>query len=75
MKGELYIKINGNWVDTWTEYGLSMEDTGLSALMTPAPHKEPIQNKNMAMNGTCIVGPVTLKDVRQLSLPVYPYQG
>ena len=48
--GEL--TINGK--DAYTTWGLSLEETGLSKLMTPAPHKEPVQNKNMAMNGTKI---------------------
>jgi len=65
--GEL--TINGK--DAYTTWGLSLEETGLSKLMTPAPHKEPVQNKNMAMNGTKIVGAVNLKDVRTVSLPVH----
>ncbi|MGX8695470.1 MAG: hypothetical protein ACSW8D_03710, partial [Prevotella sp.] len=65
--GEL--TINGK--DAYTYWGLSLEETGLSKLMTPAPHKEPVQNKNMAMNGTMIVGAVNLKDVRTVSLPVH----
>lgn len=69
--GELYLRRGGSWVDAYTEYGLSLEDEGLSRLMTPAPQKEPVQNKNMAMNGTAIKGGVGYKDVRTLSLPIH----
>lgn len=65
--GEL--KINGR--DAYDTWGISLDETGLSKLMTPAPHKEPVQNKNMAMNGTHIVGSVALKDVRTVSLPMH----
>lgn len=58
-------------MDAYDEYGLSLEDEGLSRLMTPAPHKEPVQNKNMAMHGTSIKGGVNYKDVRTLSLPMH----
>lgn len=62
---------DGQWVDAWDAYGVSLESEGLSKLMTPAPHKDPVQNKNMAMNGTSIVGAVGLKDVRTVSLPMH----
>ena len=65
--GELFI----NGKDAYTTWGLSLDETGLSKLMTPGPHKEPVQNKNMAMNGTHIVGGVAYKDVRTVSLPVH----
>lgn len=63
------LTINGQ--DAYTTWGISLDEQGLSRLMTPAPHKEPVQNKNMAMNGTHIVGAVTYKDVRTISLPMH----
>ena len=69
--GELFFKRNNDWVDAYDEYGVSFEDEGLSKIMTPAPHKEPVQNKNMAMNGTSIKGGVNYKDVKTLSVPMH----
>ena len=70
-QGELYLRKGSTWVDAYDEYGLSLEDGGLSRLMTPAPHKEPVQNKNLASHGTSIHGPAVYKDVRSLSLPMH----
>lgn len=47
MTGELYI----NGKDAYTKWGISMDDTSLSALMTPAPNKELIENKSRLENG------------------------
>ena len=69
--GEVQLRKGNVWVDAYTEYGLSFEDEGLSRIMTPAPHKEPVQNKNMAMHGTSIEGGVNYKDVRTLSIPMH----
>jgi len=70
-QGEVQLRKGNVWVDAYTEYGLSFEDEGLSRIMTPAPHKEPVQNKNMAMHGTSIEGGVNYKDVRTLSIPMH----
>ena len=66
-RGELFI----NGQDAYTTWGVSLDEQGLSKLMTPAPHKQPVQNKNMAMDGTHIVGQVGHKDVRTVSLPMH----
>lgn len=71
MKGELYFKRGDDWVDAYDAYGVSLESEGMSKLMTPAPHKEPVQNKNVAMHGTSIEGGVGYKDVRTLSVPMH----
>jgi hypothetical protein len=71
MQGELFFKRGNDWVDAFVTYGVSLESEGMSKLMTPAPHKEPVQNKNLAMNGTAIVGAVGYKDVRTLSVPMH----
>lgn len=68
---EVFIKYNGTFEDAFVRYGLSFEEEGLSRLMTPAPHKEPVQNKNLAMHGTSIAGNVNYKDVRTLSIPFH----
>ena len=70
-QGEVFLKKGNAWVDAYTEYGLSFEDEGLSRLMTPAPHKEPVQNKNLAMHGTSIQGGTDYKDVKTLSIPMH----
>lgn len=41
--------INGK--DAYTTWGISMDDTALSALMTPAPNKEFIENKSRMEHG------------------------
>lgn len=71
VKTGLYFKVNNAWVDAHDRYGISVDATTMSKLLTPAPHKEPVQNKNMAMHGTSIQGNVNYKDVRSVSLPLY----
>ena len=67
----LFFKKDGTWVDAHTRYGISLGMEAMSKLLTPAPHKEPVQNKNMAMHGTSIKGAVGYKEVRAVSLPMY----
>lgn len=57
-KGQLYI----NKKDAYTEWGISMESTALSALMTPAPNKSLIENDSRLEHGTQIIGYVTKTD-------------
>lgn len=66
-KGELYI----NGVDVYEEYGVSMESSGLSALMTPPPNKEVIENKSRQEHGKRIVNSNPKVDERELSLPIH----
>ena len=70
-KTGLYFKKDGSWVSAYTRYGISLGVEAMSKLLTPPPHKEPVQNKNMAMHGTSIKGAVGYKDVRTLSLPLH----
>lgn len=72
-KGTLYLKRSNAWVDAKQTYGIALESEGMSRLLTPAPHKEPVQNRNMAMHGTSIVGGTQYKDVRTVSLPMHIY--
>ena len=45
--------INGK--DAYTTWGISMDDTALSALMTPAPNKEFIENKSRMEHGKRVI--------------------
>ena len=66
-KGELYI----NGLDAYTEYGLSMESSGLSVLMAPPPNKEYIENKSRQEHGKRVVVSNPRIDERELNLPVH----
>lgn len=50
-KGELYI----NNKDAYTTWGISMDTSSLSALMTPPPMKEFVENKSRLENGKRII--------------------
>lgn len=65
--GELFF----NDIDTYTEYGLSMTSGGLSALMTPPPNKELIENKSRLEHGKRVVVDNVKVDERDLTLPVH----
>lgn len=66
MKNELII----NGKDAYTEWGISMDDTALSALMTPAPNKELIENKSRLEHGKRVVTTNPMKDERNLTLQI-----
>lgn len=66
MKGELYI----NGKDAYTTWGISMDDTALSALMTPAPNKEFIENKSRMEHGKRVSPSSPKKDERNLTLQI-----
>jgi hypothetical protein len=70
--GELFIKDkNGNWKDAYTNWGLSLTDGALSALMTPPPIKALIESTYRKKAGKVVI----MKDVkpadRDLTLPVH----
>lgn len=65
--GELFI----NGIDAYEEYGVSMQSSGLSALMTPPPLKEIIENKSRQEHGKRVVISDTKIDERELSLPIH----
>lgn len=69
--GELFIKdTSGLWQDTYEKWGMSMSDTALSKLMTPAPNKEYIENASRLEHGKRVI--VNAKvDARKLSLPFH----
>lgn len=66
-KGELFI----NGVDAFLEYGMSLESSGLSALMTPPPNKELIENKSRQEHGKRVLGNNSKIDERDVSLPFH----
>lgn len=66
-RGELFI----NGVDAFLEYGMSLESSGLSALMTPPPNKELIENKSRQEHGKRVVNANHKIDERELSLPFH----
>ena len=79
-KGELFIRKaseagtqNGGWVDAYDSYGVSFSDPSLSALVTPAPNKEPIQNKSRLQHGKRVVRnkDYVKKDEREVTLEMH----
>ncbi len=64
MIGELFI----NGKDAYTTWGISMDDTSLSALMTPAPNKEFIENTSRLNHGKSVIINAAKKDERNLTL-------
>lgn len=66
MIGELFI----NGKDAYMEWGISMDDTALSALMTPAPNKEFVENKSRLEHGKRVVAANPKKDERNLTLQI-----
>lgn len=70
--GELDIYVDGQWKDAFTKWGLSLEDVGLSRLVTPRPHKKPVTNKNVTANGAHVISStVGFEDERTLSIPMH----
>lgn len=66
MVGELFI----NGKDAYTEWGISMDASSLSALMTPAPNKELIENKSRLEHGKRVITSNPKKDERDLTLTI-----
>ncbi len=68
MRGELFI----NGKDAYTEWGISMDTSALSALMTPAPNKDLPENKSRLEDGKRVIIDSSLlkKDERSLNLTI-----
>lgn len=64
MTGELFI----NGKDAYKEWGISMDDTSLSSLMTPAPNKELIENKSRLDHGKRVITSNSKMDERNITL-------
>lgn len=69
-RGELTIYLNGTAYDAYDTWGLSMDSTALSALMTPAPLKEMIENKVATENGKRVIRTERPVDERTLTLGI-----
>lgn len=52
MQGDLFI----NGKDAYTEWGISLDETALSVLMTPVGIKPPIENKGRGADGKQVLG-------------------
>lgn len=66
-KGQL--TINGR--DAFTEFGMSLTDGGLSALLTPAPNKAYISNRSRLENGTRVMNHNPKVDERTVTVPFH----
>ena len=69
-KGELFIRFSDKqaWQDAYTKYGISFDQTSLSALMTPVPNKPFIENKSRLEHGKRVINNNPKKDERNLTL-------
>lgn len=66
MTGELYI----NGKDAYITWGISMDNTSLSALMTPSPNKEFIENKSRLEHGKHVISSNPKQDERNITLQI-----
>lgn len=66
MTGELFI----NGKDAYTTWGISMDETSLSALMTPPPSKPFIENKSRLEHGKRVIRTNPKVDERDLTLQI-----
>lgn len=66
LKGQLLI----NGKDAYTEYGIFMDDTALSTLMTPAPNKEFISNKYRSKDGKSVIRHNPRLDEREITVSI-----
>lgn len=68
--GQLHIRTSndGAWIDAYDAYGMSLDQTALSALMTPAPNKALIENSSRLEHGKRITPSMPRVDSRSLTL-------
>ena len=66
MKGELFI----NSKDAYTTWGISMDTSSLSALMTPPPAKELVENKSRLEHGKRVMTSSPKVDERNVTLSI-----
>lgn len=62
------LTINGK--DAFKTWGISLEQSALSALLTPPPNKEMPENKSRAINGKIMVDIPRKIDERDITLPL-----
>ena len=63
--GQLYI----NGKDAYLTWGIFLDETALSTLMTPAPNKEFISNKYRSKDGKSVIKHNPRLDEREITLP------
>lgn len=68
--GQLHIRTSedGQWVDAYEVYGMSLDQSGLSTLMTPASNKEYIKNTSRTEHGSRITPSSPKKSERSVTL-------
>lgn len=66
MEGQLFI----NNKDAYTTWGISMDTSSLSALMTPAPNKEFIENSSRLEHGKRVITSSPKVDARDITLTI-----
>lgn len=69
--GELYI----NGKDAYDVWGISMDSSSLSALMTPSPMKSFIENKSRLENGKSVIVSNAKVDERNITLSFHLHAG
>ena len=65
LNGQLYI----NGKDAYLTWGIILDETALSTLMTPAPNKEFISNKYRSKDGKSVIKHNPRLDEREITLP------
>lgn len=71
MVGDVTININGNDYDAFTRWGINLEDGAISALMTPAPMKDFIENRSRKAHGKQVITKLPRYAERELTLPFH----
>lgn len=66
MRGDLFI----NGKDAYITWGICMDDSTLSALMTPSPNKQLIENKSRLEHGMRVIPANPRIDERNLTLQI-----
>lgn len=66
MVGQLII----NGKDAYTNWGITLDDTSVSALMTPAPVKEFTENKSRSIDGKQVLVKTPKIDERNIMLSI-----
>lgn len=65
--------LSDGWVDAFLQWGVSFTATSLSVLMTPAPNKQPVENKSRLEHGKRVIKDTKYvkKDERDVSLEMH----
>lgn len=66
-KGVLYI----NGQDAFTTWGISLEQTGITALIAPPPMKSVVESKSRLEHGKRVVNKLPRYEARDITLPLH----